>query len=216
MVAESLVRAITETIRQNEIGNGSPYHLGFARLGKSGASFGFMQGDTNVSPLARATLRQVLLAGGETEATAERLVAALSKPLPLGNPLSAEDTQTIERALRSPGGKEAVDAMDRELLDDVLELLDRFLDAAKSANLPVDPIVCLYAAPWINMSGPPTLMISWVKGSAVHGVPSPAGAVHEADIAAYLQATAYFSAHPRNFKHFHECVVIGARYLPKE
>ena len=83
-----------------------------------------------------------------------------------------------------------------------------------AAGLRVEPIVCLYAAPWINMSGPPTLLITWLKGNAIHGVPSPQGTVHEADIVAYLQATAYFSAHPRNFKHFQECVAAGARYLP--
>ena len=215
MVDKTLLKAITETIRQNEIGNASPYHLGFAKLGKSGASFGFMQGDTNVSALARITLRNVLTADNVDGASADRLVAALSKPLPDGNPLSTEDTHILEQSLQSPGGRAAVDAMDAKLLTDVLTSLDQFLNAAKSESLGVDPIVSLYAAPWINMSGPPTLMISWLRGSAVHGVAPPIETVHESDIAAYLQATSYFSAHPRNYRHFHECVLIGEQYLPK-
>ena len=42
MVDKSLLPAIRETIKQNEIGSRTPYELSYARKGKSGASFGFM------------------------------------------------------------------------------------------------------------------------------------------------------------------------------
>ena len=53
MVDPDLIPAIKEAIKQNEIGDQSPYKLSYARLGVSGASFGVFQGDTNVSDVAR-------------------------------------------------------------------------------------------------------------------------------------------------------------------
>jgi hypothetical protein len=212
----ALLPALAETIRQNEIGGGSPYILGYARLGKSGASFGFMQGDTNVSTLARSTLRDVLQAAGCDQATIERVLHALSAALPNGNPLNPADTHTANAALDSAAGRALVDAMDRELMDVVLRGLDSCIAAAATRGFPIAPLACLYIAPWINMSGAPTLMIAWLKGAAVHGVPPPAGPQVQAhDVAAYLQACAYFQAHPKNFLHYEECVRLGAEKLPK-
>src|SRR5215472_714362 len=112
MVDQKLLPAIRETIRQNEIGDQSPYVLSYARLGKSGASFGFMQGDTNVSQLARDTLRRVLLAADTDPAIAARIVTVLSRPLPNGNPLSAPDTELVNSALACDAGRAVVDSMD--------------------------------------------------------------------------------------------------------
>jgi len=113
MVDQALLPAIDATIRQNEIGNGSPYQLSFACKGKSGASFGFMQGDTNVSSLARNTLTQVLAAAGVDQATSARILAALSCALPNGNPLSGPDTALVNNALSSAAGQPIVDAMEQ-------------------------------------------------------------------------------------------------------
>jgi len=44
-LADDLQAAIRFGLRLDEIGGGSPYKLCFAGKGKSGASFGFMQGD---------------------------------------------------------------------------------------------------------------------------------------------------------------------------
>jgi hypothetical protein len=56
MVDSALIPAIKEAVKQNEIGDASPFELSYAELDKSGASFGAMQGDTHVSELARSTL----------------------------------------------------------------------------------------------------------------------------------------------------------------
>jgi hypothetical protein len=215
MVDQTLMPAITETIRQNEIGQASPYVVSFARLGKSGASFGFMQGDTNVSPLARQTLQQVLAAAQVAQADAAQILAALSQALPHGNPLSAADTTTTNGALASAEGRALVDRMDQALMQVVVEGLDSCAAAAAGHGLGLEPIVNLYIAPWINMSGKPTLLNTWIAGAAVHGVPAPTPPlVGRANIEAYLQATAYFQAHPRNFAHIEQCVELGARRLP--
>src|SRR4051812_22929089 len=42
---DELTAALKAAVRKNEIGDASPYQLSFARKDKSGASFGFMQGD---------------------------------------------------------------------------------------------------------------------------------------------------------------------------
>jgi hypothetical protein len=215
MVDQALLPAITLTIRRNEIGNGSPYVLSFARLGKSGASFGFMQGDTNVSALARDTLGRALAAGGVDAATAQRIVTALSRALPGGNPLDSADTTLADDALASAGGRAVVDAMDQELFQVVTRGLDSCIAAAATRALAIAPLAVLYIAPWINMSGAPTLLNAWLRGAAVHGVPAPsAPTVTADDVIAYLQATAYFQAHPRNFSHLEACVQAGEARLP--
>lgn len=212
MVDPMLVPALRETLKQNEIGDASPYQLSFARLGKSGASFGFMQGDTNVSPLARATLRLVL---DETELDGDAIIAELSRPLPDGNPLSPSTTATVDDALASEAGRASVDDMDQTLFSKVQSGLDICIDAAANREMAIDPVACLYIAPWINMTGAPTLLVAWLNGAAIHGVPAPTPPiVTEHDVVAYLQSTAYFEAHPRNFKHLAESVQSGAKLLP--
>jgi hypothetical protein len=213
MVDSSYLPAIKETIKQNEIGNGSPYALSYARKGKSGASFGCMQGDTNVSALARSTLQRVL--ADATAAASARILAAVSKPLPGGNPLSAADTTLVNAALAAPPGKALVDAMDAQLLADVLGGLDACLAAAASRNMEIQPEALLYIPPWINMSGPPALLKKWLGGQPALGLaPPPPPDLSVEEIASYLQATAYFQANPRNFVHYQECVSRGAALLP--
>lgn len=216
MVDQTLLPAIEQTISQNEIGDASPYCLSFARLGASGASFGLMQGDTNASQLARDTLRQVLSAAAVDQPTIDRILASVSVPLPSGNPLSASDTAVANDALASIPGRALVDAMDQELLSGVLQGLDSCVAAAATRNMTLAPLAYLYAAPWINMSGAPTSLIVWLKGGAVRGVPSPSPPIASgADMVAYLQATAYFQANPRNFVHLQQCVQKGAALLPQ-
>lgn len=66
------------------------------------------------------------------------------------------------------------------------------------------------------MSGAPTSLIVWLKGGTVRGIPSPSPPVASgADMVAYLQATAYFQANPRNFVNFERCVQKGAALLPQ-
>ena len=105
--------------------------------------------------------------------------------------------------------------MDGLLLQDALEGLDRCIAAAQSNGLTVEPLACLYIIPWINMSGPPSLILKWLKGAAINGVPAPTAPVVEADdVISYLQSLAYFQANPKNFVHYEQCVQKGAVLLP--
>jgi hypothetical protein len=215
MVNQTLLPAIRMTLRQNEIGNGSPYVLSFAKLGKSGASFGFMQGDTNVNDLARATLRQVLVAANMDGPTVDRIMAALSQPLPNGNPLATQDLASVNQALASDAGHSLVDAMDEQLMSNVLSGLDTCTAAGATRNLGIAPIAYLYIAPWVNMTGPPSTLASWLRGSSQLGLPPPAPPqLTEQAMQTYLQATSYFQQHPKNYQRLLQCIQTGAALLP--
>ena len=66
---------------------------------------------------------------------------------------------------------------------------------------------------WINMSGPPSTLLTWLSGHSVamagSSVPSPGPVVDAAAIQAYLRATRYFRDNPRNFTHLTECAAAG-------
>jgi hypothetical protein len=134
MVDSRILPAIRAAIHENELGSGSPYRLSYARLGASGASFGIFQGDTNVNHRARATLLQALLAASCDQQTADRIMAAVSRPCPDGNPLAAADAALADGALASAAGRALVDEMDDELLHIVLAELDACFVAASSAS----------------------------------------------------------------------------------
>jgi hypothetical protein len=213
MVDQALYPAIRAAIKQNELGDASPYCLSYARLGQSGASFGIFQGDTNVNPHARSTLTDVLNAAGVADDAVAAILAAVSKPLPDGNPLSSEDTGTVDAALASDLGRPLVDAMDDQLMQTVLAGIDSCLAASGSRS--IDPEAQLYLALWINMTGAPTTLCRWLEGTEIAGLAPPAGATVSAqDIGNYLQASAYFRENPRNFSHMQASVAAGTGQLP--
>jgi hypothetical protein len=213
MVDTALFPAIRAAIKQNELGNASPYCLSYARLGQSGASFGIFQGDTNVNPLARSTLTAVLNAAGIADATVASIVAAVSRPLPNGNPLSPNDTGLANAALASTLGQPIVDQMDGQLMQTVLKGIDSC--TAASGARPIDPEAQLYIALWVNMTGAPTTLAKWLAGTAVGSLAPPDGAtVSAADLQNYLLASAYFRNNPRNFPHMQASVAAGVALLP--
>ncbi len=215
MVDSALVPAIREAVKQNEIGSASPYALSYARLGQSGASFGFFQGDTNVNQLARSALTQILQAGGADAGTVGRIMAAVSQPCPNGNPLSGADTGLANGALSSDTGRQLVDAMDTTLLDVVLGELDSCIDAASAVGQSIDPEALLYIALWANMTGAPSTLDKWLGGTPELGLGSPAGpVVTPRDLTGYLQATSYFQQHARNFTHMQSSVAAAVPLLP--
>jgi len=215
VVDQTLVPAISATVRANEIGGASPYELSYARKDKSGASFGFMQGDTNANPLARQTLRDVFNAGKVDTAAASRILTAVCRGLPGGNPLDAADTATANAALHSAAGRPLVDAMDLRLMQGVLNNLDRCVAAAQTRGQTLSGLAHLYIAPWINMTGAPTTLITWLKGATVNGVAAPVGPVVDGDeVSVYLHSQTYFQNNPKNFKHYVESVNAGAPLLP--
>jgi len=213
MVDNALFPAIRAAIRQNELGTASPYCLSYARLGASGASFGIFQGDTNVNPLARTTLTDVLNAAGIDDAKVTSIVAALSRPLPDGCPLDPDDRALADQALASTFGQTIVDQMDDQLMQTVLHGLDSCV--AASAARPIEPEGQLYMALWINMTGAPTSLAKWLGGETVEGLAPPDGAsVAVEDIETYLKASAYFRENPKNFAHMQASVAAGAALLP--
>jgi hypothetical protein len=215
MVAAALVPAIREAIKQNEIGRASPYCLSFARSGKSGGSFGVFQGDAHANSAARATLQRVLESAGVASATADRIVATVSRLCPDGNPLAAADAKLADDALASDAGRPLVDAMDEKLLAVVLGHLDGCIAAAASRGLAIDPPALLPIALWVNMTGPPDTLKSWLGGTPEMGLAPPAGpAVTRADIERYLQACAFFRDRPRNFAHLRESVQVALAEVP--
>jgi len=213
MVDSAFFPAIRAAIKENELGDASPYCLSYARLGQSGASFGIFQGDTNVNPLARSTLSAVLNAAGLDDATVAGILAAVSRPLPDGNPLSPDDTRLANAALDSTVGQPIVDRMDDELMQTVLKGIDSCI--AASGTRPIDPEAQLYIALWVNMTGAPTTLARWLGGTAIDGLAPPEGATVSADdLRNYLLASAYFRNNPRNFPHMQASVAAGAALLP--
>jgi hypothetical protein len=213
MVDTALYPAIRAAIKQNELGNASPYCLSYARLGQSGASFGIFQGDTNVNPLARSTLGDVLNAAGMADAAVAAILAAVSQPLPNGNPLSPGDTGQVNDALASTLGRPIVDQMDDQLMQTVLKGIDSCV--AASGGRPIDPTAQLYIALWVNMTGAPNTLCKWLGGTETAGLAPPAGdTVSAEDIGNYLQASAYFRENPRNFAHMQSSVQAGVAQLP--
>lgn len=202
MVDTTIFPALRAAIKQNELGTASPYCLSYARLGQSGASFGIFQGDTNVNPLARSTLTDVLNAAGTDDAKVGAIVAALSRPLPDGCPLHPDDRAAADAALAAEFGQTIVDQMDEQLMQTVLHGIDACL-----AVRPIDPAAQLYLALWINMTGAPTTLLTWLAQTDGRSVSAAA-------LEGYLQNTAYFRENPKNFAHLQASVATGAALLP--
>lgn len=210
MVDPSLLPAIRAALRENEIGNQSPYVLSYAELGNSGGSFGVFQGDACVDPNARAALKQVLVAANVNAATINRIVNAVSQPCPHGSPLSPADQQTADTALNSVQGRAIVDAMDEKTLQVILNELDTSIIAAQSASKRLDSGSQVSIALWVNMTGAPTALNEWIMGATIGGAAPPAAAtVTRDDVKRYLKGTKFFTLHPKNLIHFEASVDKG-------
>lgn len=215
MVDPRLLPSIREAIKQNEIGNASPYELSYARLGQSGASFGVFQGDTNVSHEARATLAAALKTGGADDDAVTRIIGLVGRACPNGNPLTAPDTQLANNALSSPAGRQLVDRMDDKLLAVVLNECDTCIATAAGRNLTIDPVALLYIALWVNMTGPPGVLSRWLSGTTELGLPPPAGpVVTRHNIESYLHSSKFFMLHPKNFVHMQQSVEAAIPLIP--
>jgi hypothetical protein len=215
MPNDDLKPALRMALRVHEIGSKSPYQLFFAGKGNSGGSFGFMQGDLAArQPNVTATFRKVLAAAGIAPAKIESLRRALAVHI-IVNPLSREDTDLVNAALLR--GRADVDAMDEEILQGVYGDLDTCIKTARDAGRTIDPKALLFAALWINMSGPPTKLLTWLKGgdpNLSRPVPPPGAVVTAPQIETYLRATDYYVNNPGNIPHLLESVDAGARLLP--
>ncbi len=215
MPEERYKPALRQALQFHEIGDKSPYQLFFAAKGKSGASFGFMQGDlAGQQPIVQRTFHQCLSASGFSEDEINGLARKLSVHL-IRNPLSREDTERVNAALDAH--RNLVDEMDDAILTGVYSGLDKCLATAANAHRTIQPHAQLYIAMWINMSGPPSKMLEWLAGHDPQlgvRVGPPGSEVDVPAIQGYLKATSYYRENPRNFAHLEESASAGARKLP--
>ena len=211
MPSAALKPCLIAALRFHEIGTKSPYRLDFASKGNSGATFGFMQGDLAVhDPEVNETFRKILTAtDGFTPAEINTLIGELSVHL-VADPLSAAELAKVNAALNAH--QDLVNEMDQYLLTKVYTALDACFAAAGPSGTTIDDAAALMMAMWINMSGYPTKLLSWLKG----GDPFPGASVLAAapevsgdKMKRYLQATAYYIANPQNLPHMEAAVAIG-------
>lgn len=206
--------ALRAALRDHEIGRDTPYRLCFAGKGKSGASFGFMQGDlAGKQPVVQATFRKILQAAGTPPAAIGSLVARLSAPL-IKNPLGSAETAMVDAALQA--GKADVDAMDEAILRDLYASLDTCLSHAHATGRSIDAEALIMMALWINMTGPPTDLLLWLSGDdpKLHAkVPTAPQTVDGRATLAYMSATDYFTENTKNLQHFQDSTKVGLAAL---
>jgi hypothetical protein len=190
------------------------YKLSFAGKGNSGASFGVTQGDLAAGqPIVQSTFRSALANAGFLDSDIQTFDGELSVHL-LSNPLSAADTQRINAALLN--SKNLVDQMDEDILSEVYAGVDQCIAAASSAGRHIEPIALIYMALWINMTGPPTRLLAWLKGGdpgLTAPTPPLSGSVAEDDIQTYLRLTSYFTSNPGNLQHMITSAQAGGHLL---
>ena len=216
MPDEDIEPALRAALRWNEIGTGSPYRLYFAGKGKSGASFGFMQGDMAAGQaVVQRTFQAALADAGVPAGAISSLDKRLSVPL-IADPLSPGERDMVNAALLAGRGR--VDAMDEAILQDVYGALDACVAAAAGAGSVIASSGLIYIALWVNMAGKPTKLLTWLRGTdpgLARPMPQPPGRLFDGGaMEAYLRATSYFLENPENFPHTHEAAMAGLALLP--
>lgn len=205
-------KSLKTAIMLNEIGNASPYKLSFAINGRSGASFGFMQGDMATGPsIVHNTFYDALSSCGVSVATIGTLSKRLSVPLS-ENPLTPQETNMVNSSFNSTSGRPCVDSMDNFLFSHVLDDLKRCINVSITDSRRISVKAQLCIAMWINMSGHPTTIITWLSGNSVDMakiVPAPGAVVNSDSIENYLSATKYFSEYPDSLTRFMQCASDG-------
>jgi hypothetical protein len=210
MPEETLKPALRAALRDHEIGSDTPYRLYFAAKGKSGASFGFMQGDLAAGqPEVGTTFRAAMAAASIPAAAIDSLQRRLSVHL-LGNPLGVTEQDQVNAALLA--SRDLVDAMDESILAKVYDGLDTCISKAHAAGSSISPEGQIDIALWINMSGAPTKLLTWLEGGdpGLHtAIPAAGPVVDQTAMETYLRATDYFSENPRNFAQLQASVAAG-------
>ena len=216
MPDNTLKPALHAALRMHEIGTQTPYKLFFAGKGRSGASFGAMQGDLAAGqPVVRATFTNAMTAAGMVTATIASLLQRLSVHL-LGNPLNPAERGDVDAALAA--SIDLVDAMDEAILAEIYASLDICIAHATAGRRRMDPEAQILAAMWINMTGPPTKLLTWIDGGTpalATPVPAPGKLIDAAAMEAYLHATDYYTNNPQNFPHLLESLAAGVEQLPR-
>ncbi len=214
MLNPDVLAGLKTALRDHEISDGSPYCLCFARKGDSGASFGFMQGDLAAKQdEATAAFKTCLQRANFTPQEIGTYVGLLSKPCP-DNPLTPEQTERVNQALAN--ATDVVDSMDQKIFEHVSSQVDKCIAAASGTGRNITAEALIYMALWINMTGPPTKLLEWIKGGRPQMAKQPDPAPKTIDGAAiknYLGCTTYYTENPRNFKRLQESVTRGLAKL---
>jgi hypothetical protein len=211
----NLQTALRAAVRHHEIGDDpdAAYKLSFAEKGRSGASFGFMQGDLGQNQQeVKDAFHRALKADNVLDTDISRIMESLSGQV-TSTSLSNEDKIRVNKALNTQEGRKLVNAMDEKIFADVCMKLDRCLDAATSSDRTITPEAQIYMLLWINMTGPPTDLLDWLSGKSVRGVAAPGATADRSAIEEYLKASKYFTQNPGNFQHMVESVATGAKLL---
>jgi hypothetical protein len=177
------------------------YHLSYASKGRSGGSYGKYQNDCSANPDALEVLREILTAAQMPAEQIGRILYTLRSPAK-ANPLSTADLAGVNAAIGSPQGRLKVDALDAKTLAGVVAEMGRCVTAAAENGAVIQPGALMGMGMWINQSGPPSELLTWLRGGRVEfeGVAVPAVAHGSAvDDKAWL---AYYAAIPfvRGFK----------------
>jgi hypothetical protein len=215
MPVESLKPALRAALRKHEIDDKSPYQLFFAAKGKSGASFGFMQGDLAAGqPEVVKTFRAAMQAANIPSSAIDSLLQRLSVHL-IGNPLDPKERDQVNAALAASSA--LVDAMDEAILGTVYAGIDTCISRAHVTGRSIAPEGQILMAMWINMTGPPSKILAWLDGSdpgLSKPVPAPGPLVDDDSVQTYLRATDYYQTNPQNFPHLLESLAAGIAKLP--
>ena len=216
MPDNALKPALRAALRMHEIGTQTPYKLFFAGKGRSGASFGAMQGDLAASqPVVRTTFTNAMTVAGMAAATIASLLQRLSVHL-MGNPLSPAERDEVDAALAA--SSDLVDAMDEAILAEIYTGLDLCISHATAERRTIDAEAQILAAMWINMTGAPTKLLTWIDGgkpALAAPLPAPGKLIDAAAMETYLRATDYYTNNPQNFPHLLESLAAGMGQLPR-
>lgn len=201
---QNLVKA---AIRANEIGSADIYRLSWAGKGNSGASIGLFQTDLAANSSARAAIWKVLISDGFSGNDATAITSRLSSAQ-IESPFAADVAVQIDAALHTSYGMAVVDGMDASAFSRVLQFL---------VPLPSMTVGAACAAGcWINMTGPPFRLRSWLQGTPDIGLDIPFSGLSPvtlSDMYVYLGQCDFYVKNPRNFDHLKVSI---ASVIPSE
>jgi len=211
---ENLVSALRGALKLHEIGDKSPYQLFFAGKGKSGASFGFMQGDlasggSEVTQAFKGVLTAASFQGDRIDSLLEQLSVHL-----IANPLDSLTTRAVNAALLK--SSPLVDAMDGQIFKKRQEQLEQCIEVASQSGRTITPKAQIYIIMWLNMTSPPTNLLKFLSGfdpGLARPVPKAGSTIDDKAMEAYLSATDYYTENPNNFPHIVHCAAAGAAML---
>ena len=95
--------------------------------------------------------------------------------------------------------------------------LDKCISTAAASGRTIDGEALIFMALWINMTGPPSKLLTYLKGGdpgLTKPIPKAGNVVDGPTMDAYLGATDFFVKNQKNLKHMRESQAVGAAQLP--